>query len=235
MRRRLFKRRSYSRKPLLNKAVNRQWLYYLLPVVFWLLAAGGSILPMLPVTGPMYQWQDYAGGFLVAADALLVILIMSRIPKHSSSEEQCLLMGLLLGIAACWMPLIVLLSLPVWGWLTYRNLFSLRAFLATLIGYATVAVWLFAIHLAFPAFRLSPLFGSPLSEASPSILSPLGEASPSILSPLGEASPSILSPLGEASPLIFSPLTNSHFSIPVLSILLAWLLSAVTRHSLRER
>lgn len=165
-------------------------------MVFWLLAIGGSLLPMLPLTGPLYPWQDYAGGYLVALDALVVIFIMARIPKHSSSEKECFLMGLLLGIAACWMPLIVLLTIPVWGWLIYRNLFTLRSFLATLIGYATVAVWLFAIYL------------SPFSVASPLINSPFGAASLFI---------------------------NSPFAIPVLSFLLAWLLSSIARRLLRER
>ena len=145
---------------------------------------------MLPLTGPLYPWQEYVGGYLIALDALVVFFIIGRIPKHSSSEKECFLTGLLLGIAACRMPLIVLLTIPVWGWLIYRNLFSLRAFLATLIGYATVAVWLFAVYL---------------------------------------------SPLSEEYPLRLSLLANLPFLIPVLSILLAWLLSAITRHLLRER
>jgi hypothetical protein len=50
-------------------------------------------------------------------------------------------MALLLGIAAYWLPSVLLLILPLWGYLIYRHLLDLRAFLSTLIGLATVAIW----------------------------------------------------------------------------------------------
>ena len=50
-------------------------------------------------------------------------------------------MALLLGIASYWLPTVLFLILPVWAYLIYRNLYSLRSFTATLLGLATVAVW----------------------------------------------------------------------------------------------
>lgn len=50
-------------------------------------------------------------------------------------------MGVLLGIASYAMPTVVFLTLPVWAYLIYRNLFNLRSFIATLLGYALIAIW----------------------------------------------------------------------------------------------
>ena len=50
-------------------------------------------------------------------------------------------MALLLGIASYWIPTVVFLTIPVWAYLIYRNLFSGRSLLATFLGYAMVAIW----------------------------------------------------------------------------------------------
>ena len=50
-------------------------------------------------------------------------------------------MALLLGIASYWIPTVVFLTIPVWAYLIYRNIFSGRSLLATLLGYVTVAIW----------------------------------------------------------------------------------------------
>ena len=121
-------------------------LYHLLPVVFWLLAIGGSLVPLILI---LMYWVDFDGyvnynyfyGFAVALIVLLCIFIIRRIPRHTSSVEQCFQTALLLGIASYGLPTVVFLSLPVWGYLIYQNLFSFRSFVATLIGYAVVAVW----------------------------------------------------------------------------------------------
>ena len=118
-------------------------LYHLLPAVFWLLAIGGSLVPVLlqitnhqlPIT------NNYYYGYLVAALVLIVILLVGRIKRHSSSIEECFQMALLLGIASYWLPTVVFLTIPVWAYLIYRNIFSGRSILATLLGYALVAIW----------------------------------------------------------------------------------------------
>jgi len=53
----------------------------------------------------------------------------------------------LLGISSYWLPSVLFLLLPIWGYLIYQNLFNLRAFLATLIGLAFVAAWVTVLHL----------------------------------------------------------------------------------------
>ena len=117
-------------------------LYHLLPVVFWLLAISGSVLPLLlAAPDSPFSSLPYRLGFVVALPALLVIAIMARIQRHSSSVEQCMHMGVLLGIASYAMPTVVFLTLPVWAYLIYRNLFNLRSFIATILGYALIAIW----------------------------------------------------------------------------------------------
>ena len=56
-------------------------------------------------------------------------------------------MALLLGIAAYWLPTVVGLILPIWFYLIYQNLFSLRSFLSSLLGFACVGVWFFVLSL----------------------------------------------------------------------------------------
>ena len=111
-------------------------LYHLLPVVFWLLGAGGIVLWAichLPFT--IYH-------YVPAVLAWVSVIIIHRIPRHTSAVEPCFQMALLLGIAAYWLPSVLFVILPLWGYLIYRNLFDLRAVLATLIGFATVAIWI---------------------------------------------------------------------------------------------
>lgn len=81
------------------------------------------------------------GFFAPAVLSLLSVLIVSRIHRHASSAEECFLVALLLGIASYWLPTVLFLILPVWAYLIYRNLYSLRSFTATLLGLATVAIW----------------------------------------------------------------------------------------------
>ena len=110
-------------------------LYHLLPVVFWLLAAGGIVL------WEIFNFQFSIFNYIPALLAWVSVLIIHRIRRHGDSIEPCFLMALLLGIAAYWLPSVLLLILPLWGYLIYRHLFNLRAFIATLIGLATVVIW----------------------------------------------------------------------------------------------
>ena len=112
-------------------------LYHLLPIVFWLLAIGGSILPFTFHPAPL----NYACGFIPALLALMAMVIVHRIQRHTSSIEECFLTALLLGIGSYWLPSVLFLILPIWFYLAYRNLFSFRSFLSTLIGLTLVAIW----------------------------------------------------------------------------------------------
>ena len=118
-------------------------LYHLLPVVFWLLAIGGSLVPVvLSLSTTNYQLSSfYYWGYLVAAIVLLCILIVDRIKRHTNSVEECLQVAILLGVASYWLPTVLFVIVPIWTYLIYQNLFSFRSFIATLIGLIVVAIW----------------------------------------------------------------------------------------------
>ena len=117
------------------KRSTQNTLYHLLPVVFWLLAIGGSVLPFIwfPI--------EYAYMFIPAVLVLIVAILLRHIPRFTTSEVQCFQASLLLGIASFWLPSVVFLTLPMWIYLLFRSLFDFRAFCATIIGYATIAIW----------------------------------------------------------------------------------------------
>ena len=118
------------------KRATQNMLYHLLPVVCWLLATGGMVLAhfLIPY-GDI--WTEIMPPVLVLA----ALLSIQAIPRHSDSAEPCFRMGVLVAIAAYWLPSAVFLAIPIWIWLYQRNLYSFRSFLATLIGMALVAVW----------------------------------------------------------------------------------------------
>jgi hypothetical protein len=131
-------------------------LYHLLPVVFWLLAIGGSLVPLLPAFTFHLSPFTYLMGYTVALIALICVAIISRIKRHTSSVEECFQVALLLGIAAYWLPSVVFLIIPIWFYLVYQNLFSLRSLFASLIGFAVVAIW-------YAVFYYLSIFTFPLS------------------------------------------------------------------------
>ena len=126
-------------------------LYHLLPVAFWLLALGGIVVWEL-----LTNYQSPITNYIPALLALLSGAIIRRIPRHEESVEQCFVVALLLGVAAYWLPSVVFLLLPVWAYLIYRNIFSFRSFLASVLGLALVAVWYAVLHLlnilSFPLY-----------------------------------------------------------------------------------
>lgn len=136
-------------------------LYHLLPVVFWLLAIVGTIGALFILSEgqllhPAPYTRSYLYGYLVATIILVCIAILRRIPRHTDSVEECFQVALLLGIASYWLPTVVFITVPVWIYLTYRNLFSFRAFFATLVGYAAVAIW--AAVAVFMGWIANPWF-----------------------------------------------------------------------------
>ena len=124
---------------------NRKLLYHLLPVVFWLLAIGGIVL------GEIYNLQFTIYNYIPALLVLISTLIIRHISPHTDPIVQCFQVSLLLGLASYWLPSVLFLMIPVWVYLVYRRLFSLRAFSASLIGFACLAVWM--VVLSF--FQLS--------------------------------------------------------------------------------
>ena len=119
-------------------------LYHLLPVAFWLLALGAIVL--WEIFSP-FTFHFSLFTYLPAALSLLSAAIIRRIPRHTESVEQCFVVALLLGIAAYWLPTVVGLILPIWFYLIYQNLFSLRSFLSSLLGFACVGLWFFVLSL----------------------------------------------------------------------------------------
>ena len=124
---------------------NRKLLYHLLPVAFWLLAIGGIVL------GEIYNLQFTIYNYIPALLVLISTLIIRHISPHTDPIVQCFQVSLLLGLASYWLPSVLFLMIPVWVYLVYRRLFSLRAFSASLIGFACLAVWM--VVLSF--FQLS--------------------------------------------------------------------------------
>ena len=120
-------------------------LYHLLPVTAWLLAIGGIVV------WEIYNVQFTIYNYIPALLAWIAVLIIHIIPRHGDSVEPCFKVGLLLGIAAYWLPSVIILILPIWGVLIYRNLFGMRPFMATLLGLAVVAIWLAVLNF----FQLS--------------------------------------------------------------------------------
>ena len=111
-------------------------LYHLLPVVFWLLAAGGLVCW---VFFSPYAFEYTA--LLPGVMALLCIFVLGRIKRHDTPVEPCFRVAVLLGVASYWLPSVLFLFLPMAGYLMFRHQADLRAFCAALVGFALVAVW----------------------------------------------------------------------------------------------
>ena len=120
-------------------------LYHTLPIVFWLLAGLVCALPWFFHLSPLTSHLSPLN-YLPALFALISVMIVHHIPRHGSAIEPCFRIALLLGIAAYWLPSVLFLILPIWGYLFYRNLFNLRVLCATLIGIATIAIWVVVLY-----------------------------------------------------------------------------------------
>ena len=118
-------------------------LFHLLPVVFWLLAIGGSVLWF--VLRGDFQISAFLQAFLPAVIALISILLITSIKRHASSVEECFVVAVLLGVAAYWLLGIVFLIIPLLGYLYVHHLLELRSIAAALVGFALVAVWAYVL------------------------------------------------------------------------------------------
>ena len=132
-------------------------LYHLLPVVFWLLAIGGSVVPFFIQITPDESPLTYAFGFIPAGLVLASIALLRHIPRHASSLEESFIVALLLGIASYWMPTVLFVTIPLVIYLYIRRLFEPRGWFAFFIGYATIAIWETVLIYLFPeTFHLAP-------------------------------------------------------------------------------
>ena len=128
------------------KRQTQEILYHLLPVVFWLLAAGGMVL------WEMYNVQFTMYNYIPGIVCLISALLLTHIKRHENAVVPSFQVAVLLGIAAYWLPSVLFLILPVWIYLGYRHLLDLRAFTAMLIGFALVAIWI-AVGNIFSIFN----------------------------------------------------------------------------------
>ena len=125
------------------KRATQNRLYHLVPAIIWSLALVGSLVPViLQIANHQLSITDnYYWGYLVTSVVLTCIVIIGRIQRHATSEEECFQIALLLGIASYWLPPVLFLIPVFCGYLIYHNLFSFRSAAAALIGVATVAIW----------------------------------------------------------------------------------------------
>ena len=125
------------------KRQTQEILYYTLPIAFWLLAGVVSALPVFLSSSLEERSAEILLPYVLPALVTLIsLMIVSHIRRHSSSVEQCFQIAVLLGIASYWLPTVVFVILPIWGYLISRNIFSFRSVLSTLMGLAFVAVWM---------------------------------------------------------------------------------------------
>ena len=117
------------------KRQTQEILYHLLPVVFWLLAAGGMVL------WEMYNVQFTMYNYIPGIVCLISALLLTHIKRHENAVVPSFQVAVLLGIASFWLPTVLFLTIPVIIFLIYYNHFSFRSFTAIIIGFATVAIW----------------------------------------------------------------------------------------------
>ena len=128
------------------KRQTQKLLYHLLPVAFWLLAIGGIVLwHLFYLQSPISNFQSSISNYAPALLVLISALIIRHIPRHRTAEEPAFQAAVLLGVAAYFLPSVLVMLLPMWVYLIYRHLYSWRVFFASLIGIALVAIWVMVL------------------------------------------------------------------------------------------
>lgn len=128
-------------------------LYHLLPVVIWLLAIGGAVVPLLPFCALELSPISY---LIPVAVVMCALFMLTSLKRHASSVETCFIVAVLLGVASYWLPTILFLAIPACIYLQLRNLLTLRSVTAFLLGYALVAIWMTVIvYLSSISYHLS--------------------------------------------------------------------------------
>jgi len=110
-----------------------------LPILFWLLALGNSIaIPLgIGASMPRSYWCGFAAGVCI----LLSCHALRKVDRHNPSSEEIFATSVLLSIGSYWLPTVLFLLIPAWGFLIYVNAFSHKSLLATLLGCGTVAIY----------------------------------------------------------------------------------------------
>lgn len=119
----------------------------LLSAIFWLLAIAVCVIPFFFHPSPVTNYLAY---FLPSLFVLVSIWLLTRIKRHASAVEPAFQVAVLLGIASFWMPTVVFLIFPAWIYLAYRRLMEMRVFVASLLGFAFVAIWAVVLYYFFP-------------------------------------------------------------------------------------
>ena len=118
----------------------------LLPVVFWLLAVGGSI--GAPFFFANLNNANYWWGYAVTAFVLLAMVVAKHIDRHQPCVSQMFQITAILGIASYWLPTVLFLIVPFYIYAIWKATFSFKAFLAILIAgvmdafYAAIFIYL---------------------------------------------------------------------------------------------
>lgn len=97
----------------------------------------------LLTTSCLSRWhEDWQSQCLLLILNLLIVVIQS-IDRHQfrSAAEHMFQITLLLGVASYFLPSIILLIIPVIGYLMYRNIFDSQSLLAILLGILIVALY----------------------------------------------------------------------------------------------
>ena len=90
---------------------------------------------------PLWFIPHFAWYYIPAVLVMLCLFLLNRVRPHTTAVEASFQVASLLGIASYWLPSVVFLTIPIWIYLISRQLFNIRAFLATFIGYGFVAIW----------------------------------------------------------------------------------------------
>lgn len=115
-------------------------LYYLLPIVFWLLAGGMCIYCAFFTQTFVLPRASYFAHLIIY---ILILSILVHVRRRDTSIEACFQIGFLLSIAAYWLPPVIVLLVPIWIYFIVIQSFSLRAFFSSLIGIAVIALYAF--------------------------------------------------------------------------------------------
>ena len=121
-------------------------LHRLLPVVYWLLALGGSIA--VPLGFGLVVPSKYWWGFVPAIFVLMSLAVSKRIDRHEPYVEQMFQIAVFLGVASYWLPTVIVLVVPFTIFGIWKATWNFRAILAIIIALGLVALYA-AIFLYF--------------------------------------------------------------------------------------
>ena len=121
----------------------RKTLRTLLPIIILLSAIG--VLVGLIVTR-ILQVEYLIKGCVGSLFSFLSYTICLRVDRHKgNAAEEAFLAAFLIAIGSYAFPAILFFQVVLWGILIYRQAFDGRTFMASILGYAAVAIIAFAL------------------------------------------------------------------------------------------